>query len=77
VRSRILGLAIVCVLAALAWQLPETRHRLIYEITHADALPSEPAALPAATGPGLSPVARTRVVVVDGLSADATQAMTS
>ncbi|HET9622257.1 MAG TPA: alkaline phosphatase family protein, partial [Kofleriaceae bacterium] len=70
-RSRILALAIACVLAALAWQLPALRRRLIHDIVFWDATPSEPVELPAGTGPGLPPAARTRVVLVDGLSAEA------
>ena len=74
-RSRILGLATVCALAALAALLPAARHRLIAAVTRDDALPSEPATLPTATGAPLPPAARTRVVLVDGLSADTAHAM--
>src|SRR6187402_4002822 len=68
--QRIAALAIACVLAALAWQLPETRRRLIRDVVYWDAVPSEPATLSAGSGAGLSPAAQTRVVLVDGLSAD-------
>ncbi|HEY0192299.1 MAG TPA: alkaline phosphatase family protein [Kofleriaceae bacterium] len=71
--QRIAALAIAVVLAALAWQLPQVRRRLLRDITHWDAVPSEPAAFAGSaepTAPGLAPVARTRVVLIDGLSAE-------
>jgi type I phosphodiesterase/nucleotide pyrophosphatase len=70
-RPRITALAVACVLAALAWELPQLRRRLLYDVTHWDAIPGDPPAIPAAKGPGLAPVTRTRVVLVDGLSAEA------
>jgi len=69
-RQRITALIVVGVLAALAWELPQARRRVLYDVTHWDAAPSEPAAIPGATGPGLSPAQRTRVVLIDGLSAE-------
>jgi hypothetical protein len=74
-RQRITGLAVVCVLAALAWELPDVRRRLVHDVTRWDAVPSEPAVIPGGTGPGLPPAARTRVVLIDGLSAEAASEM--
>jgi hypothetical protein len=74
-RQRITGLAVVCVLAALAWELPQVRRGLLQDVTHRDAVPSEPAAIPGGDGVGLPAAARTRVVLIDGLSATAASAM--
>lgn len=68
-RPQITALITVCVLAALAWELPQVRRRVLHDVTHWDAVPSEPAAIPGGDGPGLPPVPRTRVVLIDGLSA--------
>lgn len=70
-RQRITGLAIVGVLATLAWELPQVRRRVLQDVTRRDAVPSEPAALPGGAGLGLAPAPRTRVVLIDGLSARA------
>lgn len=89
-RPRIGAGVVACLLAALAWVTPQLRRRLLFDVTHWDAVPTEPAAFPAATayphagdpprdetridrsgsGAGLVPAARTRVVVIDGLSAE-------
>jgi hypothetical protein len=69
-RPRLTALAVACALAALAWELPQIRRRLLYDVTHWDAVPSEPAAIPIGAGPGLPPATRTRVVLIDGLSAE-------
>ena len=60
-------LAVVC--GAAAWLLPHLRHRLIEAVTTYDAAPSDPAPLPAGSGPALAPAPRVRVVLVDGLAA--------
>jgi len=70
-RHRLTALAIACALAALAWELPQVRRRLLYDVTHWDAVPRPPAAIPGGAGLGLPPVARTRVILIDGLSAEA------
>jgi len=69
-RPRIVAGVIACVLAALAWTLPQVRRALLYDVTHWDARPAAPAAFPGAAGLGLAPAVRTRVVVIDGLSAE-------
>jgi hypothetical protein len=72
-RPRIVAVGIACVLGALAWVLPQVRGRLLYDIGHWDAVPRDPPPLPggpAGAASGLAPVPRTRVVVLDGLSAD-------
>lgn len=70
-RHRLTALAVACALAALAWELPLVRRRLLYDVTHWDAVPREPAAIPSGAGAGLPPAIRTRVVLIDGLSAEA------
>jgi type I phosphodiesterase/nucleotide pyrophosphatase len=70
-RQRITALAVVGVLAALAWELPQVRRRVLYDVTHWDAAPSEPPLIPGGTGWGLPPAQRTRVALIDGLSAEA------
>ena len=68
-------IAVVVVLAVLAWWLPAFRRDLIFDVTYHDATPGEPVQLPGGSGPGLSRVAHTRVVLVDGLSADVAPSM--
>lgn len=58
----------VLALGAAAWWIPDQRRALIAAVTRWDAPVGDPPALPAATGAGLAPVARTRVVLIDGLS---------
>ncbi len=62
------ALVAIAGLAVAAWYLPRLRRALIQDVVTWDAPISEPAPFPAATGAGLAPVARTRVVLVDGLS---------
>ncbi|HET7502540.1 MAG TPA: alkaline phosphatase family protein [Kofleriaceae bacterium] len=69
-RHRLSALAVACVLAALAWELPQLRRRLLYDVTHWDAVPGPPAAIPGGAGLGIGPAVRTRVVLIDGLSAE-------
>ncbi|MGE0869793.1 MAG: hypothetical protein AB7P03_14610 [Kofleriaceae bacterium] len=47
----------------------DVRRGLIRSMVTWDAVPTEPAPLPGGVGPGLPEVARTRVVLIDGLSA--------
>src|SRR4051812_19683520 len=68
-RQRIIALIVVAVLATIAWILPGLRRDLIHDVVHWDAEPSEPAVIPTTSGAGLPPAVRTRVVLVDGLSA--------
>ena len=68
-RRKIAAVIGVAVLGALAWELPQLRRTLIFDITRLDAEPREPAPLPGGSGPGLTRVARTRVVLIDGLTA--------
>jgi hypothetical protein len=69
-RHTIISGVVVVVLAAIAWFLPDLRRSLIFDITWWDAPPGEPPQLTGGTGPGLAKTPRTRVVVIDGLSAD-------
>jgi len=74
-RTRLATGVVVAVLAAAVWWLPDLRRALIFDITWWDATPTEPAPLPPASGPGLTPTPRTRVVLIDGLSRDAARVM--
>ena len=65
----------VLVLGAIAVALPVLRRALIRDVVTWDAAPSEPALLPNGDGPGLSPVPRVRVVLIDGLSAPVAHAL--
>lgn len=69
-RLRLVLAGAVVGLALAAWFLPQLRRALIVDIVRWDARPSEPAPLPGGTGPGLTPAPRTRVVLIDGLSAE-------
>ena len=69
-RYRITLAIVIVVLSGIAWFLPQLRRDLLKDIITWDAPTSEPAPLPAANGPGLAPVARTRVVLIDGLTED-------
>jgi hypothetical protein len=76
VRTRIAAGVVVLVLAAMAWWLPDLRRALIFDATWWDAPPGDlsvPTAAPA--GPGLAKTPRTRVVLIDGLTADVTPAL--
>ena len=57
-------------LVVFAWWLPGVRRALIQAVVTYDAPPAAPAPLPGGTGPGLTPTPRTRVALIDGLSAD-------
>lgn len=67
-RYRITLAIVIAALSLIAWFLPQLRRDLIKDITTWDAATSEPAPLPAGSGPGLARVARTRVVLIDGLT---------
>ena len=71
-RRTLALLATALALAAIGWWgVPRARRTFIRALVTYDATPTEPVALPTGTGPGLDRTARTRVVLVDGLSADA------
>lgn len=67
-RTRIVAIVAACALLALAYVAPGLRRRFIQDIISWDAPPSEPAQLPKLEGPGLTPAARVRVILIDGLS---------
>jgi hypothetical protein len=69
-RRRIGALIVACALGGLAWLLPQVRHRVLEDVTRWDAVAGEPAMIPAVAGLGLAPANRTRVVLIDGLSAE-------
>ena len=68
-RHRIAALIAVAALAVIAWWLPHLRRTIIHAVVTYDAPATEPAPLPGGAGPGLSKVARTRVILIDGLAA--------
>lgn len=72
-RSRLAtqALAVVAAVAlfAFAWWLPDVRRAFVRAVVTYDARPAAPAPLPGGSGPGLAPVPRTRVAVIDGLGA--------
>ena len=74
-RHRIAALIAVAALAVIAWWLPQLRRTLIHATVSYDAPATEPAPLPGGAGPGLTRVARTRVVLIDGLAAETARSM--
>lgn len=74
-RQHIAAIVAGVALLAAAWILPDLRRTMIRAATTMDATPSEPVALPAADGAGLPTSPQTRVVLVDGLTADAAGTM--
>ncbi len=69
-RARIATLAVVVVLLVFAAITPGVRRHFILDIIKWDAPATAPVALPAGTGPGLTPADRVRVVLIDGLGTD-------
>lgn len=67
-RTRIVLAVVAVALGVTAWYLPQLRRQLIRDVTTWDAPLTAPAPMPAGTGPGLAPVPRTRVIMIDGLS---------
>ena len=67
--ERIGAVVIVAVLAAFAYVAPGIRRHFIVDVTKWDTSPTEPVELPQGIGVGLPPAPRTRVVLIDGLSA--------
>lgn len=74
-RLRIAMAIAVVGLALAAWRLPVIRRDVIRAVVKYDAKPSAPPALPSGEGAGLPAVARTRVVLIDGLGATTAQAL--
>ncbi len=71
-RRTLALLATAIALAALGWfGIPRARRTFIRAVVTYDAAPAAPIALAVGVGPGLGKVARTRVILVDGLSAEA------
>lgn len=69
-RLRIALAVTALALGTLTWFMPKLRRELLRDMITWDAPKSEPAPLPAGTGPGLTAVPRTRVVLIDGLAED-------
>lgn len=74
-RDRALRVVVGAALVLLLWPLRDLRQGAINAIVGNDAPPGRAAALPAATGAGLPPTARTRVVLIDGAGRDTAAGM--
>lgn len=74
-RHKLAAIIAGVVLCTIAWWLPSMRRTLIRAMTTYDAVPSEPAPLPAGTGAGLPKVPRTRVLLIDGLATPFTKTL--
>lgn len=74
-RQHLAVLVAAVALLAAAWLLPDVRRGLIRTATTQNAAPGEPVELPIAEGAGLPKADRTRVVLVDGLTAEAADTM--
>lgn len=74
-RARITALAVVAALFAYAYIAPGVRRELIRDVIKWDAKPSAPVELRGGIGVGLAPIARTRVILIDGLSAQTARTM--
>lgn len=74
---RIASFIVAIVLLAYAWGAPKLRHEFIRDVVTYDAEPSAPVELPKLSGAGLSRARRTRVILIDGLSASTAQTLTT
>lgn len=68
-KSAIASGVVVVLLGIFAYLAPGLRRDLIFDLTYWDAPPGDAPEIPGGTGPGLSKVPRTRVVLIDGLDA--------
>ncbi len=69
-RHWIAAIVVIAILGAIAWITPDRRRVVIRAITTYDADPTEPAPLPGGSGPPLARTAKTRVVLIDGLTSE-------
>lgn len=74
---RVIAAVVALVLLAYAWAAPKLRHEFIRDVIKLDAEPSDPVELPNSVGAGLPPAQRTRVILIDGLSASTAQTLTT
>lgn len=74
-RQHIAAIVVGVALLAVAWFVPDVRRSLIRAATTMDAAPSDRLVLPPAEGAGLPRSEHTRVVLVDGLTAEAAGTM--
>jgi hypothetical protein len=72
---RIAPFIVALVLLAYAWGAPKLRHEFVRDIVTYDATPTDPVELPTATGDGLPPAQRTRVILIDGLGEETAQTL--
>ncbi len=73
--DRLIRVALGVALVLLLWPLRDLRQDAINAIVRNDAAPGATPPLPAATGAGLPPAARTRVVLIDGAGRDTAAGM--
>lgn len=73
--DRLIRVALGVALVLLLWPLRDLRQDAITAIVGNDARPGAAPTLPAATGAGLPPAARTRVVLIDGAGRDTAAGM--
>lgn len=66
-RTRIAALIAALALLAFAYVMPGVRRHFMRSVISWDATPSDPAPLVQAVGPGMTPVQRVRVILIDGL----------
>ena len=66
-RTRIAALVAAVTLLAFAYVMPGVRRYFMRNVISWDAPPSEPVALAQGVGPGMTPAARVRVILIDGL----------
>ena len=74
---RVASFIVAILLLVYAWGAPKLRHEFVRDVVTYDAEPSEPVELPKATGEGLPRAQRTRVILIDGLSAQTAQTLTT
>ena len=66
-RTWIAALVAAVALLAFAYVMPGVRRQFMRDVISWDAEPTDPVAHPAGVGPGMTPAARVRVILIDGL----------
>lgn len=67
-RTRIAALLAAAALLAFAYVVPGVRRWFMQDVISWDATPTDPVAIAQGTGPGMTPVPRVRVILIDGLA---------
>jgi len=76
-RTRIAALIAGGALLAFAYVMPGARRQFMQDVISWDETPSEPVALPAGIGPGMTPAPRVRVILIDGLAESTAETLPS